>query len=116
MGDDWEVTQETDVRRACHAYATWVVEHLGVVAGFVAVDLPDGEPHGEIYMVAVDPGAQGQGFGRQLTDFALEQMRTAGRTLAIVRTGGDPGHAPARATYERAGFTNLPGAQYFRLL
>lgn len=29
--------------------------------------------------------------------------------LAIVATGGDPGHAPAGATYEKAGFTPAPG-------
>ena len=43
-------------------------------------------------------------------------MREAGRDLAIVNTGGDPGHAPARSTYERAGFVSLPQAQYYLLL
>ena len=36
--------------------------------------------------------------------------------IAVVETGGDPGHAPARAAYESAGFTVLPIARYFRLL
>ncbi|MET0563631.1 MAG: GNAT family N-acetyltransferase, partial [Gaiellaceae bacterium] len=36
--------------------------------------------------------------------------------IAVVETGGDPGHAPARAAYEAAGFTLLPIARYFRLL
>jgi hypothetical protein len=36
--------------------------------------------------------------------------------IAVVETGGDPGHAPARAAYEVAGFTLLPIARYFRLL
>ena len=36
--------------------------------------------------------------------------------IAVVETGGDPGHAPARAAYEAAGFTPLPIARYFRLL
>jgi hypothetical protein len=34
----------------------------------------------------------------------------------MAETGGDPGHAPARAVYERAGFTLLPVARYFRTL
>ena len=34
----------------------------------------------------------------------------------VVETGGDPGHAPARAAYEAAGFTLLPIARYFRVL
>jgi hypothetical protein len=37
-------------------------------------------------------------------------------TLAVVATGGDPGHAPARATYERAGFTGCPQVWYARRL
>jgi hypothetical protein len=36
--------------------------------------------------------------------------------IAVVETGGDPGHAPARALYEASGFTHLPIARYFRLL
>lgn len=114
--DDWRRYQEDDVRRACRTYQVWVADLGGEVAGFVAVDLPDGEPHGEIYMIAVDPSHQRAGIGRALTDRAVQQMRDAGRHLAIVRTGSDPGHAPARATYERAGFVSLPGEQYFLAL
>jgi hypothetical protein len=36
--------------------------------------------------------------------------------IAVVETGGDPGHAPARALYESAGFALLRVARYFRLL
>lgn len=36
--------------------------------------------------------------------------------IAVVETGGDPGHVPARRTYEAAGFTLLPIARYFQLL
>jgi hypothetical protein len=35
-------------------------------------------------------------------------------TTVMVETGGDPGHAPARATYEAAGFQLFPVAKYFR--
>jgi ribosomal protein S18 acetylase RimI-like enzyme len=113
---DWRTYQEKDVRRACQTYRVSVADVHGEVVGFTAVDLPDGEDHGEIYMLAVRPGHQGKGIGSALTEAAMEQMRAAGRRLAIVGTGGDAGHAPARATYERAGFTYLPQRQYFRLL
>ena len=116
FSDDWRRYQEDDVRRACRTYEVWVAEADGTVAGFTAVHLPDGEPHGEIYMLAVHPDHQRQGIGVQLTQFAADQMRTAGRDMAIVNTGGDPGHAPARSTYERAGFVSLPQAQYYLLL
>ncbi len=114
--DDWRRYQEDDVRRACRTYRVAVAEVDGAVAGFTAVDLPEDEVHGEIYMIAVDPAFQRRGAGGLLTAWALDLMREAGRSLAVVRTGGDPGHAPARATYERAGFVGLPGLQYFRLL
>jgi ribosomal protein S18 acetylase RimI-like enzyme len=113
---DWRRYQENDVRRACHTYQVSVAESEGEVIGFTAVDLPKGEEHGEIYMLAVRPGHQGEGVGLALTHFAVEQMRAAGRHLAIVNTGGDPGHAPARATYEQAGFVSLPQRQYYLLI
>ena len=67
-------------------------------------------------MLAVDPEYQGRGIGRRLTEFAVERMREAGASVAMVQTGGDPGHAPARHTYEAAGFRLFPAAQYFRKL
>jgi len=36
--------------------------------------------------------------------------------IVAVETGGDPGHAPARAAYEALGFTVLPVARYMKLL
>jgi hypothetical protein len=36
--------------------------------------------------------------------------------VAMVETGGDPGHAPARRAYEKAGFALLPIARYFKNL
>ena len=35
---------------------------------------------------------------------------------AVVETGGDPGHAAARRTYEKAGLVLLPIARYFKNL
>ena len=78
--------------------------------GFVTV-LVGGET-GEIYMIAVDPSAHRRGIARALTGHALEQMRGAGCRLALVSTGGDAGHAPARQLYESAGFTGLPLVNY----
>jgi GNAT superfamily N-acetyltransferase len=71
---------------------------------------------GEIYMVAVDPDFQGHGIGTALTEFALNWMKEAGMSVAMVETGGDPGHAPARRTYEKLGFGLLPIARYFKKL
>ncbi len=47
---------------------------------------------------------------------SVQAMRRCGMDIAVVETGGDPGHAPARALYGEVGFTLLPIARYFRLL
>ena len=116
FGEDWRRYQERDIRRALAAYAVSVAEQDDTVVGYVAVDLPRDETHGEIYMIAVGPGQQGRGVGSLLTNHAIAQIRSAGRDMVVVETGGDPGHAPARATYEKAGFTSLPAERYYLLL
>lgn len=67
-------------------------------------------------MVAVDPAWQRNGIGARLTSFAVRWMKDRGMAVAMVETGADPGHAPARRTYEQAGFTELPVSRYFRRL
>ena len=88
----------------------------GRPVGFVAIALNAfHERMGVIDMIGVDPDLQRRGISSRLTEFATEHMRSRGMDIAVVETGGDPGHAPARAAYETAG-TLLPIARYFRLL
>ena len=47
---------------------------------------------------------------------ALDWIRTSGIGVAMVGTGGDPGHAPARRAYEKAGMKFVPMARYFMKL
>ena len=95
----------------------WVAEVGESVVGFVAVELHHPESGmGEISMLTVDPDYQGGGIGTALTEFALDRLRDAGMKVAMVETGGDPGHAAARRTYEKAGYTYLPIARYFKNL
>ena len=85
--------------------------------GFVAVALNAfHERMGVIDIIGVDPDYQRRGIGSRLTQVAIDHMRREGMDIAVVETGGDPGHAPARAAYEEAGFTLLPISRYFRLL
>lgn len=89
-----------------------VVGMLG--AGFVAVAPRPEDSIGEIHMVAVDPAYQRRGIGVELTEFAVRWIADQGFTTAMVETGGDPGHGPARGLYESAGFTPFPVVRYFR--
>lgn len=116
--DTWRVTQQKAVEDVCAATDTkvWVAIDGDSTVGFVAVNLHSEDSMGEIYMIAVDPDFQGQGIGSTLVEFALDWMKEAGMSIAMVDTGGDPGHAPARHTYEKAGFELLPIARYFKKL
>lgn len=95
---------------------TWVAEVGSQVVGFVALSFHQAQSIGEIVMIAVDPAAQMRGTGTELSNWALERIAEAGAAVAMVDTGGDPGHAPARRTYEKAGFTPLPVLRYFKAL
>jgi GNAT superfamily N-acetyltransferase len=93
-----------------------VAELEGTVVGFVASALHDDGITGEIHMIAVDPAHQRRGVATALIAVATAWMQEQGRSVALISTGGDPGHAPARYAYERAGFTGLPIVNYFRTL
>lgn len=115
---DWRVDQQTAVEAACDSdeMSVFVAIESETVAGFVAVKLDSESKLGEIYMVAVDPDHQGRGIGGALSQFALNHMKAAGMSVAVVETGADPGHAPARSTYEKLGFGLFPVARYFKKL
>lgn len=116
--DNWCVSQQQAVEDVCAAEDTnvWVAINAGSTVGFVAVKLDSESSMGEVYMVAVDPDLQGQGIGTALIEFALAWMKDAGMSVAMVETGADPGHAPARRTYEKVGFGLFPVARYFKKL
>jgi GNAT superfamily N-acetyltransferase len=116
--DHWRVSQQKAIEDVCAAEETnvWVAIDAESTVGFVAVKLDSESRMGEIYMVAVDPAFQGHGIGTALIEFALAWMKDAGMSIAMVETGGDPGHVPARHTYEKLGFGLWPVARYFKQL
>ncbi len=115
---DWRVVQKEAVESVCSSndYETWVALDGETVAGFVALKLDAESKMGEIYMIAVDPDFQRRGVAATLTQHALDRMKQSGMTEAMVETGADPGHAPARATYEKMGFAPWPSVRYFKQL
>lgn len=115
---DWRVDQRDAVEGvlADEHKGVWAAEARGLVVGFVAVALHVERGVGEIWMLAVDPAQQNRGMGTALTVQATKWIADAGMSLAMAGTGGDPGHAPARRTYEKAGYTMMPIARYFKAL
>ncbi|QCX26454.1 mycothiol synthase [Nocardioides jishulii] len=59
---------------------------------------------GEVYVVGVDPDAQGRGIGRLVTLAGLHHLEESGATEVILYVEGD--NAAAIRTYSRLGFTH----------
>lgn len=107
----------TELLAAGSEWELYVTEVAGAVVAFVAVRLDAQTRVGEIGLNAVHPDHAGQGIGTTMYRFALQRMKKTGMTAAMVATGGDPSHAPARRAYEKAGFAaRIPSVWMCRLL
>jgi len=70
------------------------------------------DPIGEVYVVGVDPAAQGGGLGRALTLAGLHKLRAQRLRQAMLYVEAD--NAPALAVYQRLGFTRWDVDVMFR--
>jgi GNAT superfamily N-acetyltransferase len=117
---DWRASKAGQVRRACAAGSgvhARVAELDGRVVGFVTFHAAPPSGVGEIDNNAVHPDAQGKGVAQKMYAAAFDVMRALGVNVVKVHTGGDPAHAPARRSYEKAGFgVSLPSVTYYRKL
>jgi ribosomal protein S18 acetylase RimI-like enzyme len=113
---DWREVQAAAVRAtlANDEVRSWVMVSEGGILGFVAGKLHHSDKMGEIFMVAVEPSVQNTGIAQALCHAAEAWMRASGMIIVMVETGGDTGHAPARATYQRLGYKELPISRYFK--
>jgi ribosomal protein S18 acetylase RimI-like enzyme len=112
---DWRKSQAEGVATTCQNRdpSNVLVAELGLqVVGFLVFELK--EETGEVLLLAVHPDFQNQGIGTELNLAALREMKAAGKILAEVGTGGEEGHAPARRSYEKAGYTPLPLVRYYK--
>jgi ribosomal protein S18 acetylase RimI-like enzyme len=113
---DWRKCQSDGVKEMCREAAknpVLVAEVDGRPVGLVAYSIDAEADKGQTIFLAVHPEHQCHGVGTELNRRALQEIERAGVRLAVVETGGDPSHAPARRSYEKAGYTLLPLARYF---
>jgi mycothiol synthase len=88
------------------------VDADGKLLGFHWTKIHPG-PIGEVYVVGVDPDAQGGGLGKALTLAGLRFLHDLGLPRVILYVEGD--NAPAIAVYAKLGFRLLDaGVQYAR--
>jgi ribosomal protein S18 acetylase RimI-like enzyme len=116
---DWQTNQPEAVEAVCkdaEKFTVIVAEAEGTVVGFLAYELKDKDKTGEVQFLAVHPDYHNQGIGTALNNDALARMKESGMKMAVVETGGDPSHAPARRCYEKAGYTGLPIMRYYQVL
>lgn len=118
---DWKGRKAGQVRRACEPDAggyVYVAEKQGKVVGFVTFYVIDEKAKiAEIGNNAVHPDYQRQGIGSSMYRFVFARMKEAGVRFVKVGTGGDISAAPARAAYEKVGFSiKLPHVTYYRKL
>ena len=117
---DWRSAQANAVEATCRASENdvWVAVVDDRPVGFVAMGVVDEDATraGEIHMIAVDPAHQGAGVGASLMQRAIAEIKAQGVDLAVVATGADPGHAAARALYEKLDFNALHLVRYYRTL
>ena len=116
--EGWRARQAADVRALVSDTDTdTLVDVSGhELRGFVSIRLHPEDKMGEIAILATRPDARRSGVATALTDAACQRIAAAGMEMVMVETGGDSGHAPARAFYEAAGFERWPVARYFRPL
>lgn len=80
-----------------------LAERDGVLVASVWLKIEPGRGTGELYVLGVDPDAQGQGLGRLLTARAVEHLTARG--LDRIELYVSPQDEAALRTYTRAGLT-----------
>lgn len=115
--NDWQTKKKNSVINSLKAGRGYVALVDGNVAGFISYNVDKDSKNGEILENAVDCDYHGMGIGTKMYMLVMDKMKEEGMEYVTVTTGGDDGHAPARRSYEKAGFEKfLPSVKYFKKL
>ena len=113
----WQERKCRQVHRHFETYpeGVWVLEQGGEVFGFVTFYLVPLKSYGGFDNNGVHPDRAGQGWGVFMYRQVLAFFREQGLRFAIVDTGLDDAHIPARRAYEAVGFDRrAPVVEYWQ--
>ena len=112
---DWKKTKVEKVLSQMKGGRGYVALLDGEFAGFIHYEISENGISGEIGNNAVSGKFRGRGIAQEMYSFVIEQMKCEGVEYVTVVTGLDEAHAPARRSYEKAGFENsLPSVKYYK--
>lgn len=87
-----------------HPAWIWVLENKGRIIGYVSFKTRPEKNHGIFDNNGILPSHAGQGWGKFMYRYVLNYFRNQGLKFALVETGLDDSHIPARRAYEGVGF------------
>ncbi len=96
-----------------HPEWIWVLEQNSKLIGFVTFKINFDRGLGIIDNNGVLPEFAGKGFGKFMYRHVLDYFRKQGLKVAMVETGLDDPHIPARKAYEGVGFDRSTPVVYY---
>ena len=113
--ENWKEEKTQKVLEMMRSGRGYVALLDGELAGFIHYGISENGISGEIGNNAVSSKFRGQGVAQEMYSFVIEQMKREGVEYATVVTGLDEAHAPARRSYEKAGFDRgLQSVKYYK--
>lgn len=114
-GKDWAWRKRRSIDQDLDAQpdGVLVAEEDGVAIGYITTRLDQDTKIGWIPNLAVSPGQQKSGIGRQLIEAALELMRTRGMELAKIETLAS--NEVGRRFYPSMGFEEVAQQVHFAM-
>ncbi len=111
---DWKDSKYNRVYKGLTSGRGFVALVDGEVAGFIYYAVDKNKKKGTVEENAVSAEYRGMGIAQEMYKFVFCKMREEGMQYAMVGTGLDEAHAPARRAYEKAGFDkSLSRVLYF---
>jgi ribosomal protein S18 acetylase RimI-like enzyme len=88
-------------------YQTHVLDDGGVRGYALFGPTPKSDGVFDLYWIAVDPAAQGRGFGQTLLRFVENEVRRLSGRMLLIETSSKRSYAPTLRFYERAGYREI---------